>query len=95
MWVYMYQSQPNRVCVCICVCVSRVLLGYDFYFNLLRCAHVTQAGLKRPKEHTTALIFPPPPHECWEYRCVPPHLIYGRLGMKPRASSMPGKHDTN
>lgn len=37
----------------------------------------------------------PSPPLGWEYRCVPPRLVYATLGIKPKASCVLGKHWTS
>lgn len=40
------------------------------------------------------LIFLPPHPGRWDFRCVPPDLFYGVLGIELGALCMSGKHST-
>lgn len=74
---------------------SGFFLLFSFLYN--KASHSpgwpqTHSVAKGDLEH---LIFLPQPSKCWDYECVPPHLVYAESGSHLKALCILGEHSIN
>lgn len=75
--------------------LAECLLIFD---SFLPASHVFQAGYElwyTAEYGLKLLILVLLPPVWWDYRYVPPYLMYVMLGIKPMVLYMLGKHSTN
>lgn len=73
------------------------MFGMQINKIIFKKSYMAQIGLNSLyvlKNDLELLIFLPLPSKCWDYKLVPPHLVYMVLRIEPRASCMVGEQCT-